>query len=77
MNQKKAFIEGNFNDFCKLLPLSQQRALDRWLAIDDDDPKVTEIKEKIKLLLYNKRNIPIHTKDTCVNTIDQTNNINV
>lgn len=73
---KKAFIEGNFDDFCKLLPLSQQRALDRWLAIDDDDPKVTEIKEKIKLLLYNKRNIPIHTKDTCGNSIDQPYNIN-
>ncbi len=60
---KKAFVEGNFDDFCKLLSANQQRALGRWLATDEDDPKIAEIKESIKLLLYNKRAIPLQTRD--------------
>ena len=43
-NSKKAFIEDNFDDFCKSLTEHQRLALNRWLAIDDEDPKVAEIK---------------------------------
>ena len=60
---KKAFVEGNLEDFCDLLTPSQKRALDRWLNVDEEDPKISEIKEKIKLLLYNKRSIPLQTKE--------------
>ena len=38
-------------------------ALERWLAIkDDDNPRVKKIKEGIELLLYNERNIPLASK---------------
>ena len=55
------------DDFCESLHPSQRRALDRWLNrwlnTDEEDIKIKDIKERIKLLLYNKRNIPIQTKD--------------
>lgn len=62
-DDKKSYIEDNFEEFCEKLTHSQRRAMDRWLNIDDEDPKVKAIKEDIKLLLYNKRDIPIQTKE--------------
>ncbi len=62
-DSKKAFIEENFEEFRKSLTPHQIQSLERWLDVDDEDPKITEIKESIKLLLYNKRAIPMHTRD--------------
>jgi len=36
---------------------SQKNALQRWLHTDDDHPKIGEIKEEIRLLLFNKKEI--------------------
>jgi hypothetical protein len=54
---KKYFIEENFDEFVDSLPLSRKKALHKWLEIDDADQKVKDIKEQLKLLLYNCRNI--------------------
>ncbi len=67
-DDKKSYIEDNFEEFCEKLTHSQRRAMDRWLNIDDEDPKVKAIKEDIKLLLYNKRDIPMQTKELNVIT---------
>jgi len=45
--------EENLDDFLDSLSTTRIRALERWLDTDDDD----RIKEQIKLLLYNNRNL--------------------
>jgi hypothetical protein len=54
---KKSFIEENFEEFVKSLPESRKRALHKWLEADDEDQKVKDIKEQLKLLLYNSRDV--------------------
>jgi hypothetical protein len=58
-DDKKNYIEENLDDFIESLTSSRKKALERWLEIDDDDKKVKEIKDSIKLLLYNSRRIPM------------------
>ncbi len=56
---KKSYIEENLDDFVNSLTDSRKNALDRWLNTDEEDDKIKEIKGKIRLLLYNKRELPI------------------
>lgn len=62
-DDKKNYIEENLDDFIESLSISRKKALERWLDIDDDDKKIKEIKDNIKLLLYNSRNMPIVTTE--------------
>ena len=54
---KKDYIEENLDNFVKNLTPSKEAALNRWLATDDNNPKIIRLKERIKLLLYNNRKI--------------------
>lgn len=63
----KSYVEENLEEFYETLVPSQRNALDRWLNMDDDTPKIKDVKERIKLLLYNKRGIAIQTKDVAIN----------
>ena len=54
---KKNYIEDNMEEFIDTLTKSQVKALERWLNTEDEHNKIKEVKDKIKLLLYNKRNI--------------------
>ena len=56
---KKNYIEDNMEYFLETLSKSQIRALERWLNTDDEHDKIKEVKDKIKLLLYNKREVVI------------------
>lgn len=56
---KKNYIEDNMEEFIDTLTRSQARALERWLNTEDEHDKIKEVKDKIKLLLYNKRGIPL------------------
>ena len=60
---KKNYIENNIDKFIDTLTFSQKNALDRWMNINDEHDKIKEIKHSIKLLLYNKRNIPLKLKE--------------
>jgi len=62
-DDKKNYIEENFDDFLNSLTKSKKNALERWMNIDDNHEKIKEVKNKMKLLLYNKRNIPIDAKN--------------
>ena len=63
-DNKKEYIEDNIELFYDAITQSQKNALRRWLSIDDDDDeKIKNIKERMKLLLYNKRYIPLNTKN--------------
>ena len=55
-DDKKAYIEENLEDFVKTLTKSKRAALERWLETEDDHEKIKEMKQRMKLLLYNKRN---------------------
>jgi hypothetical protein len=53
----KTYIEDNFDEFIKSLTVSRKNALRRWLDLDEDEQKAKDIKEQLKLLLYNSRDI--------------------
>jgi len=59
-DDKKNYIEENLDDFVGSLSVSRKKALDRWLEMADDDNAVSKIKEELKLLLYNKKDIVIN-----------------
>jgi hypothetical protein len=63
-NEKKNYIEENLDEFIESLTKSQKKALVRWMDIDEEHEKIKEVKDKIKLLLYNKRNMPLKQKAT-------------
>jgi hypothetical protein len=71
---KKNYIEENLEEFIGSLLPSRKRALDRWLATDDNDTKVKRIKDNIKLLLYNEKQIVIDNKDLHTTNIRITSN---
>ncbi|VBB17718.1 hypothetical protein YASMINEVIRUS_181 [Yasminevirus sp. GU-2018] len=54
-DDKKNYIEENLEEFMDSLSASRKKALERWLETDDNDNKIKEIKDSIKLLLYNQR----------------------
>ena len=62
-DDKKNYIEENLEDFLDSLTLSQKKALDRWVNTDEEDNKIKDIKERIKLLLYNSKHLPIDTQN--------------
>lgn len=69
---KKECIEENLSKFDAKLTTSSKNAIRRWLKSDEEqqDPsnakKIKRIKDDLHLLLYNKRNIPIETKEAGV-----------
>ena len=84
-DDKKNYIEDNLETFYESLSTSRKNALKRWLDTEDDQPKINTIKEDIKLLLFNKRDIPITThkkisdtsnncKDKDIQSTDTSNN---
>ena len=56
-DDKKNYIEENIEEFVVSLSISKKKALERWLATDNDDNRINKVKNEIKLLLYNKRNL--------------------
>ena len=65
-DDKKNYIEENLNEFLDSLTLSRKKALERWLALDDEDDKINKVKGEIKLLLYNKRNLILDKQEYLV-----------
>ncbi|VBB18287.1 hypothetical protein YASMINEVIRUS_750 [Yasminevirus sp. GU-2018] len=61
-DDKKNYIEENLDTFIASLPPSRKKALERWLDTDDEDAKIKEIKDSIKLLLYNSKEMTLKQK---------------
>jgi hypothetical protein len=60
---KIGIIDEKFEEFYDKLSKSKKDALERWFNDNNCDNKnIDKIKDKIKLLLYNKRHIPIATR---------------
>jgi hypothetical protein len=68
---KKDYIENNLEHFIDSLTPFRINALKRWLDTDDNDKNVKNIKENIKLLLYNSRNIPMKCLETNTNSTNR------
>jgi hypothetical protein len=62
-DDKKNYIEENLDEFIDSLTISRKKALERWLSTDDADDRIAKIKNEIKLLLYNKRNLILDDHD--------------
>jgi hypothetical protein len=56
-DSKKEILEDNFKKFYTSLNDTMKKSLEVWLDTPDDDKKIIQIKERIKLLLFNKRNM--------------------
>ena len=65
-DDKKNYIEENLDDFIDSLSVSRKKALERWLASEEDDDRINKVKNEIKLLLYNKRNLIMDKRDDIV-----------
>jgi Zinc finger, C2H2 type/C2H2-type zinc finger len=70
-DDKRNYIEENLDDFIDSLSNSQKNALYRWMDADDDHDYIRKIKNDIKLMLYNKRNLPINNKGNMIEYIDE------
>ena len=66
-DDKKYIIENNLKEFFNLIPQPFQNALERWINTPEEDKKILNVKDRLKLLLYNNRNIPINTTKNIVN----------
>ena len=66
-DDKKYIIENNLKNSFNLIPQSFQNALERWINTPEEDKKILNVKNRLKLLLYNNRNIPINTAKNIVN----------
>jgi len=71
-DDKKNYIEQNLEQFVESLRPSQINALKRWIDTDDDTPKIKNIKEEIKLLLYNKKDMAIKTHAQTIQAKNET-----
>jgi hypothetical protein len=60
-NNKRNYIEENLDKFVESLSKPSVNALKRWLDTDEDNPRITQIKNDIKLLLYNSRDMPLNS----------------
>ena len=63
LGNKLSDTEFREEEFIESLTESQIKALQRWLDTDDNHERIKEIKDKIKLLLYNRRDLIINSKD--------------
>jgi len=61
-DDKRDYIEENLDEFLDSITESQRKALQRWMNAKEVHPYIQKIKEDIKLLLYNKRRIPLDSK---------------
>jgi hypothetical protein len=61
-DDKRCYLEDKFDEFILSLNDVIKKKFQRFIDVDDDDsPQAKWIKKKIKLMLYNKRKIPMKT----------------
>jgi len=65
-DNKRDYIEENLEEFLNSLTNSQKKALQRWMKAEENHPYIAKIKDDIKLLLYNKRKLPLDNKKTSI-----------
>ena len=61
-NDIKNYIKDNVNMFANSLSASEWETLYLWSMTEDDNERILKVKEEMKLLFYNKRNIILDKK---------------
>merc|ERR1711916_378127 len=56
-NRKRDFIEENMEEYYDGLTPGDLARLHRWLNVEDDDRRITNIKDELRELLFNKKDI--------------------
>lgn len=56
-NQKRDFIEDYIDDNTDGLTQADMTRLQRWLNVEDNDRKITKIKDELRELLFNKKEV--------------------
>ena len=62
-DNKKAYVEDNFEELIKSLNPSQISTLNKWLQTHENDKSIMNTKKEIKNLLYIRRKMAITTKN--------------
>jgi hypothetical protein len=66
-DDKRCYLEDKFDEFILSLNKVTKKKFQRFINNDDEDsPQAKRIKKKIKLMLYNKRKIPMKTMKTMI-----------
>lgn len=65
----KFCVEENLEEFLKSLDDSRKKSLRRWLALDDADEKIKKIRDEIRLLLYNEKDMVIKQCEATTNQL--------
>jgi hypothetical protein len=61
-DQKKAFVEDNFDEFYNSLDYLKQKSLLRWMNSDDDEICIKNTKEGLKNLLFENKEMVLEYK---------------
>ena len=64
-DQKKAFIEDNYDEFYNSLDVHKKKSFERWLNADDKDLGILNTKESLKNLLYEEKDMVMNYKKEC------------
>jgi transcriptional regulator NrdR family protein len=70
-NRKRDFIEENIDYFRDGLTKGDMTRLNRWLDIEDDDRRIAKIKDELRELLFNRKDISeINEKQMNIEILD-------
>jgi hypothetical protein len=70
-DQKKAFVEDNFDEFYNFLDDRKKKSLLKWMNSDDNENCIKNTKESIKNLLYENKNIVLEYRRECQKKIKE------
>jgi hypothetical protein len=56
-NRKRDFIEENMDDYYDSLTKGDMTRLQRWLNVEDHDQRISNIKDELRELLFNKKEV--------------------
>lgn len=62
-DKKRNFIEAYIEDNGELITEKRLEALNRWLNTDESHNRIKQIKEDMKLVLYNNKDMIMNTKN--------------
>jgi hypothetical protein len=70
-NRKRDFIEENIDHYRDGLTKGDMTRLNRWLSVEDDDCRIAKIKDELRELLFNRKDISeMNEKHMSIETAD-------
>jgi Zinc finger, C2H2 type len=70
-NRKRDFIEENIEDYHDSLTKGDLNKLQRWMNIEDDDHRIRKIKDELREILFNKKEVSeTNEKNTSIVDVD-------